>query len=884
MGYKIGTLTVSVTPDDDGFEAELREQVKDATDGVRAEVSLRLNQDAVISLDEDVKSAIDLVEEDAKVKVGLRLNADSVEALDGDVKAATDLVGEDAKVKVSVDKDAAKKDGEEGGGLLMAAIAAGAGLGAPLLLAVTGAAFAGVTALGLKSNKVIAADYTQLGKSASAALTQATAPLAGVMNQNLQSLEGSLKGLQPQLDGLFQNVGPDITSVTGGVVSLATNALPGLTDAVNSSHADVQGFANGLGSLGTGVGGFFTGLTRDASTTGAGLQSFLSLAGSTVSTLGTVLGSASSAISADLMAIVPPTQAVLSAIDKLANPATVGALAGGLGMKQFGSSIKSGLQSASDSVLKFGADVEGMGGGLSRLAPAAESTSLGLSKMAGVMGGPWGIAIGAGIGLASGLAGVLFNAAHASDAVTLSTQGLTQAVQQDGAAAGSATAAYVAQQAAASGLSTIAANAGVSMATWTQAVLGSKSAQEAVVATVNTANQVVQNQAKVTTDASVATGKYTQDLHDARTSAADGAAANDTLTAANQKLINSMRAETAQVAASIAQTSKYEEAMNQIVNVQSIFNATLTAGYKAMVATAQSSALTTVGALNLGNAQYSLTSSLNSTVTAYDESVAEGSAYNQVLSAMSGNVNSMLGSEAAFTTALSGVTAAVKANGTSLDVNTAKGAANITSFTGIATAADKAATAVYQNESTTKGSTIAWNDANAKLNQMKTAFEQAAEQAGVNKNAVVALANELFKLPKNVPINIPLTVSGLASVQSKIESVVGGSSSGHVVGPSPHLASGGDVTAGHAYTVGDGGRTEVFVPDTSGWIYPTVGQGDRAIAQHNAQLSSPAGRSSGAGTSAGGHTTVQNFYGSALPSIEQAANMKRQLALTVGIG
>lgn len=885
MGFKIADGYVSVTPDDSTFEADLREKIKAAAEGVNATVGLRLNEDAPISLNEDVHAAIDLATEDVKAQVGLGLKGDAVEALDADVRAGIDLVEEDAKVKVSVDPKQAADAGSEGGGLMMAAMAAGMGLGAPALLAAAGVAFTGVVTLGLKSNKVIAADYTELGKTAEAALTQATAPLAGVMNQDLQTLNTSLKDLQPTLDGLFANMGPDITSVTGGLTSLVSNALPGLSEGLANSHADVQGFANGLGELGTGVGGFFTGLTRDSLTTGAGLQATLGLVGNTVSTLGTVLGSASSAISADLMAIVPAADAVLTAVDKLADPATVGALAGGLGMKQFGSSIKSGLQGASDSVLKFGANVEGMGGGLSKLAPAAESTSMGLSKMADVMGGPWGIAIGAGVGLLSGLAGSLFNASHASDALTLSQTNLTQATQQDNDTAGANTAALIAQSFATDGLSKSAAAAGVSTATWTQAVLGSKTAQDQIVAAVNKTNQATQNQAKTAADATNSTSKYAQDLDDAGQQAAGAAASTNKLTTQNQQLINSLNAQTKQVAASIAQQTTYEQSMAALTNTEQLFNASLTAGHKSMVASAQASALTTVANLNLGNSNYSLNQSLDQMLTAYQETSTQASAYSSVLSALNGTTMGVDQAQNSLAQQMLTAKTSFKANKDSLDENTQAGISDRQALVSAAQAIT--AMGVAQEQAT--GSV---NAGNATIQQQIEKFVASTGATGKAKAAIESYLESIAKIPKNttttVNVNTAAAMNALDGLSRALSSDLSqsasvGTAASAFLHTAPKHAAGGPSVAGMPEIVGDGGVPEVFVPHTDGYVYPSVGAGQQAIGQHNAQVAATA-PSGGRPAPSGGTVVHQYFTGSALPTIEQRATMRRELAPSVGIG
>lgn len=682
-------------------------------------------------------------------------------------------------------KQDAKETGQQagqamGGGmspLIVTAIGGAAAVAAPALLAGMGAAFVGISALALKSNKVIAADYESLGKTASAALSSAVTPVAGTMNEALLSMQGTVKELTPQLQGLFAEAQPDITSVANGVDSFAKGILPGLSSALGGSQVIVSDFSSSLGPLGQGVGSFFQNLTRDANTTGAGLQSLVGTVGDLASTLGTVLGSAASVGSTALMGLDPVINTLLTGIQKIANPGTVGAVAGLFGAMKLGGdsgALTSGLQSAAKGLGNFAKDAEKSTGVMGTLKGAAGGLGSAFGKAADIVSGPWGMAIGAGIGLATGLAGALINSAKASDALTLSQQGLNQAVQQDNGSAGSATAAFVAQQAAANGLANSAQSVGVSMSTWTQAVLGNKQAQEQVTSAVEKANQATRD-AQVAQDGTAhSSGKFAGELDSATQAVDRSAAANNTLTDSNAQIINSMQAQTKQIADAIAADTKYEQALNEIDNATAIFNATLDAGYKSLVANAQQSALNTVAALGLGDANTLVNDSMYKSLTAYSLAQSGANAYLQVLDSMSGAMNNLLGTEAAFTTSLSQMDTAVKANGTSLDVNKAKGAANITTFTQIANAADKAAAAVWENEVNTKGNAQATDDANAKLVQEKTAFENAAIKAGFAKDSVVQLANELFKLPDNMSVDVSANTkparSGVNTLISSINS------------------------------------------------------------------------------------------------------------------
>lgn len=678
-------------------------------------------------------------------------------------------------------EDSGKKSGTKAGQaaasgmspLIIGAFTAAAAIGPAALLAGTGVAIAGVAALVLKGNATIAADYKQLGTAASTAITTAAAPLAGTVHQSLVSLSNEASALQPQLSAMFAASGPDLASFTTGLEGLVANTLPGVTSALQAGQVDVAAFAGSLPGLGSGIGSFFTGLTRDSSTTAAGLSSVMGVLSNTVGTLGTVIGSASSAISADLLALDPVINGLLTGVRAISNPATIGGVAGLFGAMKLDPAISTGLTSASTKLGAFAKTAVDGEGSLTRLGSVASGASGALGKMAGVMGGPWGLAIGAGIGLVSGLAGMMIQASHASDALTLSQQTLQQAIAQDNGQAGQATAAFVAQSAASDGLATSAKAAGVSIATWTQAVIGNKAAQDQVTAAVMKVNQAQDNNTVSLLKSQIANERGTDVNRGHILQTREQEAATNNLTDANAQLLNSMHAQSQQITDQINQQAQLAQATSVLDNTTEIFNATLNANYQAMVLSSQQSATTTVGALNLGTANLSLNQSLEASVQAYTQAQTQGNAYNSVLTALDGSINSLLGSEAAFTTALSGVSTAVKANGLSLDQNNAKGALNITTFTGIATAAQKAAAALYQNEVSTKGATVAYNDANAKLKEEKLAFIDAADNAGFAKGKVQELADELFALPPTATIQITANTNPALNAAQRLLNQIG---------------------------------------------------------------------------------------------------------------
>lgn len=261
----------------------------------------------------------------------------------------------------------------------------------------------------------------------------------------------------------------------------------------------------------------------------------------------------------------------------------------------------------------------------------------------------------------------------------------------------------------------------------------------------------------------------------------------------------------------------------------------MNAAMGAAVASNRESALTSadasVGLLNLGSSQTVLNAQLSSGEALYTEASAGAGAYNAVLTSLSGTENSLLGTEAAYTTALAGLTTAVQTNGDSLDVNTAKGAANITVLTQAATAADAAAVAVYNNDVANGNAAGAYKDATDKLAQEKEAFIEAGDKADLNKQKVQQLADELFKLPPNITTNVNVNtkpaLDGLATLLERINKSSGTVSvyettSGTVGTTQTRVtarASGGPVEAGQLYKVGEQGE-EWFVPSQAGVIIP----------------------------------------------------------------
>lgn len=312
-----------------------------------------------------------------------------------------------------------------------------------------------------------------------------------------------------------------------------------------------------------------------------------------------------------------------------------------------------------------------------------------------------------------------------------------------------------------------------------------------------------------------------------------------TAAVSDQETALEMNARTAAIAA--AAQLQY---LQTLVPGTQAYTQALDTQHASLLANAAQSALTTMAQLDLGNATSQFQIELTGVLDEYQQTTGAASGYASVLTALNGTMNTALSAAAGFTIALNNVTTAAQQNGTSLDINTDKGALNIQAFTGVATAAQKAADGIYQSEFQTKGATTAFNDANKTLEAEKNAFIAAADKAGFNKTMVKELADQLYQLPPdvkatvNVDVDTKKAVDGMNALVFGIDSStaylnVATNTSGHQVNPHSGIkynASGGPGFAGVPQVVGDGGQPELFVPDSNGYVFPSVDQGLGALA------------------------------------------------------
>jgi hypothetical protein len=120
----------------------------------------------------------------------------------------------------------------------------------------------------------------------------------------------------------------------------------------------------------------------------------------------------------------------------------------------------------------------------------------------------------------------------------------------------------------------------------------------------------------------------------------------------------------------------------------------------------------------------------------------------------------------AYQAAIDDMTASVVKNGTSLDINTEAGRANLSAFNGLATAAMNAATATATETLATEGADAAMQGLQASLRTSYDDLVRAAGQFGITGDEADTMARKALGIPKNVDINTWVTDNATAKLEA----------------------------------------------------------------------------------------------------------------------
>jgi hypothetical protein len=376
-------------------------------------------------------------------------------------------------------------DGARGGSpLIMAAIAGGLIAGGPLVIAAAGTVMGGIAAAIVHSAPEIEGATTSLLNAFNLDFKQAAEITIPYFVQALGTIKDSAAGLADQAAPAFAALDKPIQSLTQGVVSLATNAMPGLVSTVTQGLPVFQGLQSFLGSVGTGLSSMLTTLTSHAGAMGSTLASLGDIIGTLLSALGT-LASEGAELGQAVLPALATVLGVLNTVLQAIAPVLPSIALGFAGWKVAGllapmlGSLATSLEDVGAKAMVSVAGMTGIEGAGIAAGTGFEVAATGARGLEAAMG-PIGWVL-----LAIGLAvPALVSAFHSEDAtqkqVKASAEAMTQALQQSKGAIDDNVRATAALQAQKNGLFDWAQKWGVSTSTVVDAMLGQQGAMETV--------------------------------------------------------------------------------------------------------------------------------------------------------------------------------------------------------------------------------------------------------------------------------------------------------------------------------------------------------------------------------------------------------------------
>lgn len=663
--------------------------------------------------------------------------------------------------------------------LLPAAIATAAPLAGGALIAGVGAAFAGIAVLAQSNNDLVVSSFADLRTQAVNEIKGLTADAVPYITESIGSLQDELTKVQPQLSEVFQAANPGITTLTDGVDNLITNIMPGLVRSAQASNTVLGGVSVLLGDVGTAGDLALTGLSSGASQFAGLFGQTGSIVENVGSIVGRVLPAMSSGIGATLSVVNFLTQGLATISPVLGDIAGYVPLAT-VGFKGFAlantavDGINTGLTNVSKGLLNVAANAEAS-------APNTSKLFTSLATGAENLSGPFGVAVvGGGLALL-GLAAIMGKTTISSQDLTQAQENLTAAmVSSNGQITAASTGALI-QSDAYKTLIPLAQQAGVSQTQLIQAITQGGSAYSDL-----------QSKLQGVTDAGV---QYNYNGRVATTTTSAGAEAAQGLSQGLSQLHDTYdAAATAADAAANANAAAAQSAPAAYLNFQ------------ALAANAKILADNTQSADSRLNA-------FTTDLTLLGEGGAEKA--NDAVSALYQGVNGLKDS-------LSGTSGALLDASGNLNLTTTRGEQARSTFEDMA-----AKLAAYNQALVSQGDTQ--DQANAATSQLADQLAgPLASALGLNVQKVKDLIAEYYQVPPNINTTVTANVQPAQAdlnqfiaantgrtilINTGVKGIAGASNTNLNL-----RATGGPVTAGRAYIVGDGLGPEVFVPNQSGTI------------------------------------------------------------------
>jgi hypothetical protein len=268
--------------------------------------------------------------------------------------------------------------------LIVAGITGALAAGAPAVLAGASLMFGGIGIAAATQNDEVRAAFAGLRNLVVGELGAIGQPMADILPTIADQLGTAFLRAEPQIIRAVSAVAPQIQALTGDIVTMGENALPGMVRAAERSGPVMEGLGSFLESTGQGLGDFFDAISEHSPAAGESFEALGQIVGDLLPTLGELLGHG-----VELATVVlPPLADAMGLVRDVAEdlgPALPYVAAGFLALRA-ASGLAGGLQSLAGSLRNVGTEggfvnrsTSGVARGMSALGSALPILGIGLA-------------------------------------------------------------------------------------------------------------------------------------------------------------------------------------------------------------------------------------------------------------------------------------------------------------------------------------------------------------------------------------------------------------------------------------------------------------------------------------------------------------------------
>lgn len=200
----------------------------------------------------------------------------------------------------------------------IAAIPALASMATGLALASVPLLFAGIGIAAAAQNEKVKASYTGLKDHVVKETQRLAAPIVPVLMNISTQLKSTFAQISPMLSTIFIAIAPMIQTLADGFRNFITNVMPAFTRVIQGAGPIVGILADGLGKIGTAIGGFFDGLMLGMPGAQTGLTSLFTIIGGLLPALGQMLGALANIGGTILTALMPHIMSLIGFLTTMA--------------------------------------------------------------------------------------------------------------------------------------------------------------------------------------------------------------------------------------------------------------------------------------------------------------------------------------------------------------------------------------------------------------------------------------------------------------------------------------------------------------------------------------------------------------------------------------